>query len=115
MSVKSAVKGAVNRASDRIGSRASIGKGMAEAKTGQSFGEDSRAQSGMANRAVEIVVGLTVGGLVAAFLLPIAIDEIVAVDTSSWGSGASSLWDILDVIVVLAVFLFFISIALMNR
>ena len=73
---------------------------------------DSSAQMNMASRVVGLVVSLTVGGLIAAFLLPIAIDELVAVDTSSWGSGAESLWEILDVIVVLAVFLFFIGIAL---
>jgi succinate dehydrogenase hydrophobic anchor subunit len=73
-----------------------------------------KAQRGQvsAQRAVGLVVALMVGGLVAAFLLPVAINELVAVDTSSWGSGASSIWDIMDLIVVLAVFLFFIGIAL---
>lgn len=68
--------------------------------------------SNQANRAVGLVVGLMVAGIVAAFLLPVAIDEIVGVDTSSWGSGASSLWGILDLILVLAVFLFLIGLAL---
>lgn len=114
-----AIKQAVKDTSGRVKSRASMsgrtGKALAEERTGTSLGSDDRAQGAMANRAVNIVVGLTVGGLVAAFLLPIAIDEIVAVDTSSWGSGASSLWDILDVIMVLAVFLFFIGIALLRQ
>jgi len=74
---------------------------------------DNRAQvGGSAMRAVGLVVGLTVGGIVAAFLLPIAIDELVAVDTTNWSGGASSLWDIMDVIVVLALFLFFIAVAM---
>lgn len=73
--------------------------------------ETDRGQTS-AGQAVSLVVGLMVGGLVAAFLLPVAIDEIVGVDTSSWGSGASSLWDVLDVIIVLAAFLFFIGLAL---
>jgi len=77
------------------------------------LGMDNRAQtSNSAMKAVSLVVGLTVGGIVAAFLLPIAIDELVGVDTSSWSSGASSLWAIMDVIVVLALFLFFIGVAL---
>lgn len=84
-------------------------KAMAEALVG-SFMADDRGQS--ASRGVNIVVTLTVAGIVAAFLLPVAIDEIVAVDTSSWSSGASSLWDILDLIVVLAIFLFMIGLAL---
>lgn len=73
---------------------------------------DDRAQ---ANGAVNLVVGLTVAGIVAAFLIPVAINEIVGVDTSSWGSGASSLWDIMDLIIVLAVFLFMIGLALRQR
>jgi hypothetical protein len=78
--------------------------------------DDVRAQSmGGAGSAVNLVVGLVVGALVAAFLIPIAIDELVNVDTTSWGSGAASLWDILDVILVLAIFLFFIGMALRNR
>ncbi len=95
---------------ERLGWNAQIGKSLAESRTGVSF-DDDRGQAGMANRAVQIVVALTVGGIVAAFLLPVAIDELVAVDTSSWSSGASSMWAILDVIIVLVVFLFFISLA----
>lgn len=78
----------------------------------ESFVEDNRGQSNSATKAVGLVVGLTVGGLVAAFLIPVAISEIVGVDTSSWGSGASSIWDIMDLIIVLALFLFFIGVAL---
>lgn len=70
---------------------------------------DDKAQ---ASRAVQLVVGLTVAGIVAAFLIPVAIDELVSVDTTSWGSGASSLWNIMDLIIVLAVFLFMIGLAL---
>lgn len=84
------------------------GKALAES---QGFTVDDRGQTS-ARQAVMLVVGLMVGGLVAAFLLPVAVDEIVAVDTSSWGSGAQSLWDIMDLIIILAVFLFFISLAL---
>lgn len=68
--------------------------------------------SGSAMRVVSLVVALTVGAIVAAFLLPIGVDELVAVDTSSWSSGADALWGILDVIIVLALFLFFIAVAL---
>lgn len=89
-----------------IRSAVSRGKDAASAFTDDESGQVS------ANRAVGLVVALTVGGLVAAFLLPVAIDELVAVDTTNWGSGASSIWDIMDLIVVLAVFLFFIGVAL---
>jgi len=76
------------------------------------YGADRAQMTTGADKAVNLVVGLMVGGLVAAFLLPVAINEIVGVDTSSWGSGASSIWNIMDLIIVLAVFLFFIGIAL---
>jgi len=91
-------------------SMARTGKLLAESRSGESF--DNRGQMNTANRAVQVVVALTVGGLVAAFLLPVAINEIVGVDTSSWGSGASSMWEILDVVIVLVVFLFFIGLAI---
>jgi len=77
---------------------------------------DNRAQmSGGAGKAVNLVVALVVAGLMAAFLLPIAIDEISAVDTSSWDDGAAALWNILPVMVVLAIFLFFVGLALSRR
>lgn len=73
---------------------------------------DTRAQSNGASKAVNLVVALVVGGLMAAFLLPIAIDEIAGVDTSSWDDGAAALWGILPVMIVLAIFLFFVGVAL---
>lgn len=88
----------------------------AEALTEHALAEDDRAQmGGSANRAVNLVVGLVVAAIVAAYLIPVAVDELVAVDTSSWGSGASSLWSILDLIVVLAIFLFMIGLAVSRR
>lgn len=88
---------------DRLKTAVASGKALAM--------DDSRGQTS-AKMAVRLVVALMVGGLVAAFLLPVAIDQIVGVDTSSWGSGASDLWDVMDLIIVLAVFLFFIGVAL---
>lgn len=73
---------------------------------------DNRAQMGGASSGVDVVVGLMVGGLVSAFLLPIAISEIVGVDTSAWGSGAAEIWGLLDVMIVLAIFLFFVQLAI---
>lgn len=88
-----------------------LGKIKRKFGTGKRLATDNRAAVS-ANEAVGLVVALMVGGLVAAFLLPVAIDEIVGVSTSSWGSGASSLWGVMDLIIVLAVFLFFIGVAL---
>lgn len=77
------------------------------------FIQDSKAQSG-ADQAVNVVVGLVVAAITAAFLIPIGIEELVNVSTSNWSSGAASLWGILDVIIVLAVFLIMINMAV-NR
>lgn len=76
------------------------------------FSMDSRAQVGGANRATNLVVGLVVAGLMAAFLLPIAIEEIANVSTSNWDDGAASLWGVLPIMIVLAIFLFFVGLAL---
>lgn len=101
---------------DRIMAAAKTGQLMAEEETGEDFGDTfasaDRGQMG-AMRVVSLIVALTVGAIVAAFLLPIGLSELSG---SSLGdnasSGATALWGILDVIIVLAVFLFFIAIAL---
>lgn len=81
----------------------------------KNFTANDRGQAKLGNAAmlaVSLVVGLVVAAIVAAFILPIGIEEIVAQDTSNWSSGAQSLWDTLDIWIVLAVFLFFIALAL---
>lgn len=96
---------------DKDDPRIDVGRQLAA-----SFLADERGQmSNAADRAVGVVVALTVGGLVAAFLLPIALEELTNVSTSNWSDGAAALWGILDVVIVLAVFLFFISVALAKR
>lgn len=86
-------------------------KQSAAAQGGSGLLADTSAQTD-ASGAVNLVVALVVGGLMAAFLLPIAIDEIADVDTSGWDGGAAALWNILPVMIVLAVFLFFVGVAL---
>lgn len=72
---------------------------------------DNRGQMSP-SRGVNMIVTVFIAAIVGAFLMPVAIDQLVSTDTSSWGDGAASLWNILDVIVVLALFLFFIGAAL---
>lgn len=79
--------------------------------TARILAKQDRAAAG-ANDMINLIVALTVGGLIAAFLLPVAIDEIVGVDTSNWSSGAQSVWDILDLIIVIGLLLFMIGLAL---
>jgi hypothetical protein len=54
-----------------------------------------------------VVVSILVASLMAAYLLPMAINEIAGVDTTGWGSGAAALWELIPVMIVLAIFLFF--------
>ena len=78
----------------------------AKAYTRSVVGDDRGQSAG-----VDVVVTLTVVSIVAAYLLPLAIGEIVSVDTSTWGTGASELWNIMDLIIVLGLFLFMIGLA----
>ena len=64
------------------------------------------------NRAVEVVVSILVVALLGAFLVPIPIEHIAAVDTSGWGEAASTMWMLLTTMIVLAVFLLFVQVAL---
>ena len=77
-----------------------------------SFAADARGQQAAAMQTVSLVVALTVGAIVAAFLLPIGISEVVDVETTGWSEGAQALWGILDVVIVLGLFLAFIAVAL---
>jgi len=82
----------------------------------RAFSRANRAQmGGGANDATNLVVGLVVAGLMAAFLLPIAIEEIANVSTTGWSDGAASLWNVLPIMIVLAIFLFFTGLALKSR
>lgn len=81
----------------------------------RAFSRANRAQMGGADDATNLVVGLVVAGLMAAFLLPIAIEEIANVTTTGWSDGAASLWNVLPIMIVLAIFLFFTGLALKSR
>lgn len=111
------VSGAIDRAEEDE-ELEDFKQAAADARSGSltALATDNRAQmNNGANKAVNLVVALVVAGLMAAFLLPIAIDEISSVDTSSWDEGAAALWNILPVMVVLAIFLFFVGLALSRR
>ena len=78
-----------------------------------SFGADARGQQTASMETVGLVVTLTVAAIVSAFLLPIGIQELAGADLGENASeGAEALWNILDMIVVLSLFLAFIAVAL---
>ena len=65
-----------------------------------------------ADRAVSVVVAVLVASLLTAFLVPIAVNEMFSVDTSGWGEAAGTMWELLPLMAVLAVFLFFVQVAI---
>ena len=75
---------------------------------------DGRGQVA-ANRAVNVIVSIVVASILAAYLLPMAITELAAVDTSAWPAGAEEMWVLLPVMIVLAIFLFFVQVAVNTR
>lgn len=61
--------------------------------------------SAMVEKGVGIVIALVVTLLLVAFLLPVAINEIVDVETTDWSGGAASIMEIIDLIALLVIFL----------
>lgn len=69
---------------------------------------DSRGQLNFTNRVIGVIIALAVGGLLAAFLLPVALDELYNVSTTDWDSGAASIWGVIGIIIVVVLFLAFL-------
>ena len=94
---------------DRMRNNVQVGQKMAEDRTGAELDRATASASAV----VSMVVALLVGALVAAFLIPIAIESIVEADLGENASSeAQSLWETLDIIIVLVVFLFFVGLAM---
>ena len=78
-----------------------------------SFVGDARGQQSAANRMVALIVSLTVGAIIAAYLLPLGLQELTGADLGeNTSEGAESLWGIMDVMIVLSLFLAFVAVAL---
>lgn len=58
----------------------------------------------MARNAVSVVIALVVAALMVAYVLPIAIDALINVDTTAWGDAESQLFELLPLFVVLVPF-----------
>ncbi|MGV9199940.1 MAG: hypothetical protein ACOC4M_14105 [Promethearchaeia archaeon] len=74
----------------------------------QIFKRDSLAQNFL-DRGIELAVGVLVIGLLTAYLLPIALDELAEVETSDWGSAEAALFGLLPVFFVLAILLWVVN------
>lgn len=88
--------------------------GLDETRMSSNFTGDTRGSQFM-SKGVDIAVGILVVGLLTAYLLPIAIDEIVAVDTTNWGNAEAQLFDLLPLFFVLAIVLFIVAKAMANK
>lgn len=55
----------------------------------------------MTNNMLAVILALLIGGILIAELLPVAIDQIVSTDTSSWGSSETTLFELLPLFFVL--------------
>ena len=78
-----------------------------------SLAADARAQQDASMEVVGLVVALVVAAIVTAFLFPIGIEQVNNATLGQNASdGAVALWDILDLMMVLGVFLAFIGLAL---
>lgn len=60
---------------------------------------------------IDLAVQLLVIGLLVAFLVPVAISEIVDANTTGWGTAETSLWDLLPLFLVFAAVLYVIGMA----
>lgn len=76
-------------------------------QTGRSLRASNRGVS--IRQGIMVPIGLGVAALVAAFVVPVGLDEIVNVSNSNYSSGAQSLWNNLDLFVTLAVLGVFIG------
>lgn len=55
----------------------------------------------MTNNMLAVIIALVIGAILIANLLPIAIDQIVSTDTSSWGDTETTLYELLPLFFVL--------------
>lgn len=55
-----------------------------------------------------VVVGLAVGIIVVAYLVPVALDQFFAVDTSAWDDEVADLWPLIPLFVILGLVIAFI-------
>lgn len=105
---------AINTRIDEFVAQSPAGWRLREATLPKGRYDSGQVRGGMAAQGVAVVVGLTITAIVAAFLLPVGLDEIANV-TADWGTGADSLWNILPLIFVLVLFLVVIGWAMGGR
>lgn len=51
---------------------------------------------------VNAIISLVIGLIVLAIMLPVALNEIMGVDTTTWDSSVAAVWNLLPILAVLA-------------
>jgi len=54
------------------------------------------------------IVGLAVGAIIAAAILPSAITDIVGANTTGWDTGTVAVWGLMSVLIALAAGMLFL-------
>jgi len=107
--MKQKIKEKLSQGDDGFRQGVQMGRAMA------SSDDDMKADTRGAIRIKNVVmasIALGIGALVAAFVVPVGLDEIVNVSNSNYSSGAQSLWDNMDLFVTLGVLGIFIGVML---
>lgn len=51
---------------------------------------------------IDKVVGITIGGLMLAFMFPIALTQLMDVNTTGWDGAVAGLWSVLPILLIVA-------------
>jgi hypothetical protein len=58
---------------------------------------------------IKSIVKLAIGAIVAAAILPTAIENVSSVSTTGWDQSAAALWPLIPIFIVLSIALVFIK------
>jgi hypothetical protein len=77
------------------------------------FMGNQKAEAGkMIGAAIMVMVALVVISILGAALLPSAITTILAVNTTTWGAGAISMWSTITIFIVLVFMMIFVALVM---
>jgi uncharacterized Tic20 family protein len=68
-----------------------------------------RDEAGQVDFSPSNIIGLVISMLILAILAPVAISELVDVDTSSWSTTTQTVWDMLPIFAVIGFLLMILA------
>jgi len=75
------------------------------------FVQDKRGASSLVNLVITVAISL----IVMAFVIPIAMEQFLAANTTGWGSGMTSIWNAIPIFGFLAFLMAIIYMAFKRR